>query len=213
MTAPSTPSYATLRRLLRSHRVELRIAVAMLEHRGLEDEFEANVEDATGNNSHWLGFCDDMDGLDSAPDPEEALQLEVAGLLAEAADQRAFILAIRTLVGQPQPWGSADQSILFYAPIIRIAEEVLADRFLAFTARVAAEAGISFWFYIETQNLALRPGRRYRWSPARARRVILFYRDMMTVLIDVLADRAPAFYARVEAETGHPFRGDYGVGQ
>ena len=215
MTHAST--YAYMRRLLRDHRVELRIAVDLLADHGLTAEFEEAVDDETGNTPHWLGMCPYMDEPDSAPDPEVELRLEVAGLRAEAADQRAFILAIQTLAARPppapRPWGSADQTILFYAPIIRIARDMLADRFRAFTARVEEETGLSFWFYIETQNLALRPGRRYRWSPARARRVILFYRDMMTVLIAVLAERAPAFYARVEAETGLPFRGDHGVGQ
>ena len=113
----------------------------------------------------------------------------------------------------PQPWGSAEQTILYYGPVLRIAEEVLADRFAHFKARVQDETGISFWCHAHNENLVLRPGRRYLWSTVTCRKVILFYRDMMTILIDVLADRAPAFRAQVEAEMSLPFRGDHGVGR
>ena len=209
MTHAST--YAYMRRLLREHRVELRVAVDLLEDHGLTDEYQGLVEEETGNSGWWLGFQPHMDGPDSAPDPEVALQLAVQGLRAEAADQRAFIAAIQTLVSRPapQPWGSAKQTVLYYAPVLRIAEEILADRFDHFKARVQDETGISFWCHAHNENLVLRPGRRYLWSNVTCRKVILFYRDMMTILIDVLADRAQAFYARVDAETGHPFRGDH----
>ena len=209
----SAPTYAYLRRMLRAHRVELRLARDLLDDHGLSDEFQDLVVQETGNNSYWLGFQPHVDGPDSAPDPEVALQLEVQGLRAEAADQRVFIAAIQTLVSrpQPQPWGTAERTILYYGPVLRIAEEILADRFDRFKARVHDETGISFWCHAHNENLALRSGRRYRWSPSSARKVILHYRDMMTILIDVLAERAPAFRARVEAEMSLPFRGDHGV--
>ena len=210
MSAPAS-TYAYMRRLLRSHRVELRIAVDLLADHGLTDEFEELVDDETGNTPHWLGMCPHMDEPDSAPDPEVALRLEVQGLRAEAADQRAFILAIQTLVARPapQPWGTAERTIFYYGHVLSIAERVLAERFDHFKARVQDETGISFWCHAHNENLVLRPGRRYLWSNVTCRKVILFYRDMMTILIDVLADRAQAFYARVDAETGHPFRGDH----
>ena len=145
MTHAST--YAYMRRLLRDHRVELRIALQLLEEHGLAPEFEEEVDFATGNTPHWLGICPYMDEPDTAPDPEVALRLEVAGLRAEAADQRAFLTAIQTLVARPapQPWGSAEQTILYYGPVLRIAREILADRFDLFKARVQDETGISFW--------------------------------------------------------------------
>ena len=223
MTAPRPPTYAYLRRMLRAHRVELRIAVDLLEDHGLSDDFQDLVEQETGNSPHWLGICPHMDEPDSAPDPEVALQLEVRGPRAEAADQRAFIAATQTLAWRPRPappeppapeqWTGArvEHTILFYAPIVRIAFDMLAERGHAFRARVEEETRLSFWFVLETQNLALQPGRRVRWTSTRVRHVIFFYRDMMRIVVYMLAERVPAFHARVEAETGSPFRGDHGV--
>ena len=211
----SAPTYAYLRRQLREHRIDLRLAQDVLLAHGLMDEYLHLVEDETGDSAHWHGMCPQMDAPDSAPDPEVELRLEVAGLRAEAADQRAFIAAIQTLAARPppQPWGTAEGTIYHYLVVLRIGEEVLADRFANFKARVQDETGISFHCHAHNENLLLRPGRRYRWSPASGRKVILFYRDMMTILIDVLADRAPAFRAQVEAEMSLPFRGDHGVGR
>jgi len=86
-----------MRRLLRSHRVELRIAFDLLEEHGIGDDFDELVEDATGNSPHWLGISSFMDEPDSAPDPQAALELENHALRAELADRRAFILAARRL--------------------------------------------------------------------------------------------------------------------
>ena len=193
----------------------MRIARRVLFYHGVSDEYLHLVQDETGDCAQWLGTHPHIDvGPDVAPG-EVALQIEVHGLRAEAADQRAFIAAIQTLVSRPapQPWGTAERTIFYYGPVLRIAEEILAGRFDHFKARVHDETGISFWCQAHNENLALRSGRRYRWSPSSARKVILHYRDMMTILIDVLADRAPAFRAQVEAEMSLPFRGDHGVGR
>ena len=214
MSAPA-PTYAYLRRQLREHRVDLRIAHDVLLDHDLFDEYLHLVDDETYAIAPPCDRRPQMDLPDSAPDPEVELRLEVANLRAEAADQRAFILAIQTLVARPapQPWGTAERTIFYYGHVLSIAERVLAERFDHFKARVQDETGISFWCHAHNENLAMRSGRRYRWSTAHGRKVILFYRDMMTILIDVLADRAPAFRAQVEAEMSLPFRADHGVGR
>jgi len=91
------PTYSYMRRMLRAHRVELRIASSLLDDHGLDDEFQERVEDETGNSPHWLGISPYMDEPDSAPDPQVALELENGALRAELADRRAFIAAARRL--------------------------------------------------------------------------------------------------------------------
>ena len=182
----SVPTYAYLRRQLRAHRVELRIARSVMFAHGVSDEYLHRVQDDTGNCPHYLGMSPHMDAPDSAPDPEVDLQLAVQGLRAEAADQRAFILAIQTLAARPppapRPWGTAEQTIFYYGHVLSVAERVLAERFDNFKARVHDEMGVSFYCHARNQNLLMRPGRRYRWSTASGRRVILYYRDMMTII-------------------------------
>ena len=98
--APIPGSYAALRDMLRAHRVQLRIARVLMGDSGQMTEFLRRVELATGTETFWLGSAPYMNELDSAPDPEVALQEEVRALRTEAADQRAFIAATRALVAQ-----------------------------------------------------------------------------------------------------------------
>jgi hypothetical protein len=90
-------SYAYMRRMLRAHRVQMRLAVDLLGDHGLYDAFQERCEAETGTNSFWLGVSQYMDEPDTAPDPEVSLQLEVQALRAEMADRRAFIAATRRL--------------------------------------------------------------------------------------------------------------------
>ena len=89
--------YAKKRRLLRAHRVNMRVMDELMREQGLEEELEERMEDETGNTNFWLGHCESMDEDSEQEDPEAALRLELAdteaALRLELADRSAFVEA------------------------------------------------------------------------------------------------------------------------
>ena len=83
--------YAKKRRLLRQHRVEMRIMSELIEEHGLDEELEERVVEETGNNSFWLGEDGDgpfaMDEGSDQDDPVATGNGRVGSLLGEAEDR------------------------------------------------------------------------------------------------------------------------------
>ena len=101
--ANMTP-YAKKRRLLRDHRVQMRVMEDVLEHHGLTEEYHAEVMDEMDNMPFWLGFDIGPGGMDELSDTEEPgaamvrdLEREVERLRCALADQQAFIAAVQDL--------------------------------------------------------------------------------------------------------------------
>ena len=94
------PSYAKKRRLLREHRVHMRIMETMIHEAGLQSELEDEVLLATGNDPFWLGLDDDPGGMDEASDtedPEPDLRRENEELRRAFVDQQTFISVVQDL--------------------------------------------------------------------------------------------------------------------
>ena len=95
-----------MRRILRKHRIHMRIMQELLISYGHDDELEACLIEETGNTQFFLDENAEMDEDSDAPDPEADLREEVRALRREAADQRAFTAAARgmanTRVGMAQ---------------------------------------------------------------------------------------------------------------
>jgi hypothetical protein len=85
--------YSKMRRMLRKHRVNMRIMQDLLESYGHEDELEACLIEETGNTQFFLDVNTEMDESSDAPDPEAELREEVRALRQEAADRQAFVIA------------------------------------------------------------------------------------------------------------------------
>ena len=93
-------SYAKKRRLLREHRVQMRIMEDLIEEAGLYTELREEMLVEVGNVPFWLGFDDGPGGMDEASDtedPETALRHEVADLRREASDRQALVAAVQDL--------------------------------------------------------------------------------------------------------------------
>ena len=92
--------YARKRRLLRQHRVNMRIMDEVISQNGLEEELDDELEQVTGNSNFWLGECS-MDEDSDAEDPERALAekaREVQEVRDAANEQRAFVEAAREVL-------------------------------------------------------------------------------------------------------------------
>ena len=72
--------YAKKRRLLRAHRIQMRIMEDLIDDNELQDELEDRMVEETGNTGFWLGYDDDSEGLDESSDkedPEKTLRKEI----------------------------------------------------------------------------------------------------------------------------------------
>ena len=87
--------YSQKRRLLRKHRVEMRIMVDLIEEHGLDAELEERTIAETGNTGFWLGESSDMDEDSEEEDPEATAKQRVSELLREAEDRQNFITAVK----------------------------------------------------------------------------------------------------------------------
>ena len=70
--------YAKKRRLLRAHRIQMRIMDDLIDDNDLHDELEERMVEETGNTGFWLGY--DSEGLDESSDkedPEKTLRKEI----------------------------------------------------------------------------------------------------------------------------------------
>ena len=94
----SCTRYAKKRRLLRQHRVEMRIMSELIEEHGLDGELEERTIEETGNTGFWLGEDADgpsaMDEGSDQEDPEAAANERARGLLAEAEDRTKLLEAV-----------------------------------------------------------------------------------------------------------------------
>ena len=102
--AASMTPYAKKRRLLRDHRVQMRVMEDVLEHHGLTEECHAEIMDEMDNTPFWLGFDNGPGGMDETSDTEEPgatvvqdLEGKVERLQCALADQQAFIAAVQDL--------------------------------------------------------------------------------------------------------------------
>ena len=77
-----------LRRHLRRHREELRVAVTVLQNNGLGEEFDELCLRVTGNDPHWLGYG----SLDEADDPSTDPMLAVQRATAEEHESLARLI-------------------------------------------------------------------------------------------------------------------------
>ena len=72
--------YAKKRRLLRAHRIQMRIMDDLIDDNDLHDELEERMVEETGNTGFWLGYDDGSEGLDESSDkedPEKTLRKEI----------------------------------------------------------------------------------------------------------------------------------------
>ena len=87
--------YSKRRRLLRDHRVKMRIMDEVITDNGLEHELEYRLIEETGNTNFFLGIDSDMDEPSDVEDPEQQLRATVDSLSAEAVDQSAMVQAVQ----------------------------------------------------------------------------------------------------------------------
>ena len=94
--------YAKKRRLLRRHRVNMRIMDQVISQSGLDEELADQIERATGNTNFYLGLDDVMDEDSDAEDPVRAFIEEKAREVKEvhdaAQEQSAFVKAARDVL-------------------------------------------------------------------------------------------------------------------
>jgi len=83
--------YAKKRRLLRAHRVEMRVMMDLIEDVGLEETLDAMMIDETGNVNFALDLHSEMDEESDQEDPEVALR-------QENDDKQAFLEAARCML-------------------------------------------------------------------------------------------------------------------
>ena len=81
-------AYAIKRRLLRQHRVQMRVMDDVIRQHRLEDDAEDAVVEETGNTGFYLGTDSEMDEASDVSDPEQELR-------AAAADQSAMVQAVQ----------------------------------------------------------------------------------------------------------------------
>ena len=103
-------SFSELQALMQEHRNEMRIMTGILEDADLYDQFEAVVEERTGNNQLWLGACSSLcepscsycaTSADAAR--IKALEDENANLRRELQDRQNFIVAAASMVAKTMP--------------------------------------------------------------------------------------------------------------
>ena len=93
-------SYAKKRRLLREHRIQMRVVEDLLDLNNLTEEYNVEVMMELDHVPFWLGVDDGPDGMDEksdCEDPETVLRHENNQLRREAADRQAFITAVQAL--------------------------------------------------------------------------------------------------------------------
>ena len=87
--------YAKKRRLLRNHRIKMRVMEDILVENGLEEELDHRLMEETGSTNVFLGQDAFLDESSDTEDPEQQLRATVDNLRTEAADQRALVTAVR----------------------------------------------------------------------------------------------------------------------
>ena len=80
--------YAKKRRLLREHRVQMRVMQDVIYGNQLEDEAQAALEEEGGDGFFFLGTDSELDEASDVSDPEQELR-------AAAADQSAMVQAVQ----------------------------------------------------------------------------------------------------------------------
>ena len=80
--------YAIKRRLLREHRVQMRVMDNVIRQHKLEDDAQDAMVEETGNAGFYLGTDSEMDEESDVSDPEQELR-------AAAADQGAMVQAVQ----------------------------------------------------------------------------------------------------------------------
>ena len=94
--------FAKKRRLLREHRVQMRIMDQMLTGVGLAGEVEAELMDENDDTGFWLGYDTASEGMDEntdGEDPEAEAKQQVQELRQEATDQQALVAAVQGALG------------------------------------------------------------------------------------------------------------------
>jgi hypothetical protein len=86
--------YAKKRRLLREHRIEMRIMTNVIHEHDLDEALEDRMVEETGNNGIWLGECS-MDEDSDEEDPEATAHLTVHALRRESAGMQNMVQAVR----------------------------------------------------------------------------------------------------------------------
>ena len=90
--------FAKKRRLLRKHRVQMRIMEQMITDYGLADMLEAELMDEDDACGFWLGHDTGSEGMDEnsdGEDPEAEAKQQVQELRQEATDQQALVAAVQ----------------------------------------------------------------------------------------------------------------------
>ena len=88
-------NYAKKRRLLRDHRINMRVMDDVIFENGLQEELEDRLVRETGNVNFFLDQDASLDEPSDTKDPEDKLRAAVAGLRAEAADQSTMVQAVQ----------------------------------------------------------------------------------------------------------------------
>ena len=88
-------NYAKKRRLLRDHRINMRVMDAVISENGLQEELEDRLVQETGDTNFWLGQDSFLDEPSDTEDPEDTLRATIAGLRSEAADQNTMVQAVQ----------------------------------------------------------------------------------------------------------------------
>ena len=89
-----TTEFSKKRRLLRNHRMNMRIMQEVIDGHGLASTLEERLIDETGNNNFWLGEDSDMDADSDQEDPEAVAKQQVIALLQESDDRKSLIDAV-----------------------------------------------------------------------------------------------------------------------
>ena len=90
--------YAKKRRMLRTHRQQMRIMEQLIDDSDLTNELEEELIHETGNTGFWLGLDNGQDGLDEdsdQEDPEAQAMQQVRALRQESSDRQSFLGAVQ----------------------------------------------------------------------------------------------------------------------
>ena len=113
-------SFSGVQASLLRHRNEMRIMTAILENADLYEQFQAEVEEQTGNTESHLGPCSSLCkpwfpccGTSTDATRIKALEDENTKLRRELQDRRNFIIATRSMVAKTtRDMGKAEAPIL-----------------------------------------------------------------------------------------------------
>ena len=89
--ASQSTGYNRKRRLLRQHRIQMRVMEDLIWDHDLQADLDLRMVSETGNTQFWLGHHAFMDEGSDAPDPEEELRVENERLRREARESRALV--------------------------------------------------------------------------------------------------------------------------